>query len=90
MNIAVKKYLIGKKIKPKYIGFTYLEKAIILAMKQPSLSLQDLFSLSCSIPWESAYHSAHYALKKTNPNISVADFIHTAASEIEIGGNYGI
>lgn len=90
MDIEVKKYLMEQNIKPKYVGFNYLEKAIILSMKQPNLSVQELFTQSGSIPWGSAYHAVQYALKKNDPNTSVSDFIHTATSTIEIGGSDGL
>lgn len=83
---AVKSYLLDKSIKPRYVGFSYLENAILLSMEHPMLSIKDIFSSLMGIPWESGYHAAQYALKKTACDCSVADFVRTAASEIEIGG----
>lgn len=83
----VRKYLMEENIKPRYVGFAYLEKAILLSIKNPSLSTQKLFAASSGIPWESAYHAAQYALKKSKGDLSVTDFIHTAANSLEIGGN---
>lgn len=80
---AVRSYLIGQSIKPRYVGFSYLESAILLSMEHPTLSIKEIFSSMTGVPWASSYHAAQYALKKGDCNCSVADFVRTAANAIE-------